>query len=337
MPRIAIIGILLAVGVAVWLLISGSPSTPDADLPTPGNTDTTPTDGTTTLKTSGGTDLPEMREYQFLGEARALMIARMRTTWTATIESSFDNLEKLQYRTWYMVSSDTGTVGPAFAGAGRGLPELKRAPTGEYLHENDIQVLVFDEVDPNRLPVSFWNVVADRVNSGKMGLYFRPGLPFDDKNQALTSHQALTHPVMKQLIPIETAVEIKGSPTPGVFKEKQLLKPTEAGYEHPATALVSVERGSRSIWMEAGTGEGAIGTRFCYPVQEVKSDAVVLIQAEAGVSIPAVVVSTGARRVLWMGNTDFGDRKTHFHRERNAVQLTLLNHWWVWLSGQEGR
>lgn len=334
MSRIAIAGVIVAVGIAAWLLITENPSTQEDLTPDPGAAPPVETPDPGTLSVRPG-EIPDLVEYELQSPARLLMIARLRSTWTATVELTLDGIKKLDYRTWYMVSTEPGGPAGGFAGGGRGLPELTRAPTADFLRDNEIEALVFDEVDPNLFAVDFWEAVAERVRTGRMGLYFRPGVPFDEQNRIQTSHPALAHPVLKELLPVKSALDIKGSPVPGVFSDKQLLKPTEAGYKHPATELIPVEQGSLDIWERATTGQGALGSKFCYPVQEIKSDAVVLINLEAGVEIPAVIVSTGGKaRVLWMGNTDFGDRQTHFVREKNVIQKTLLNHWCVWLVGQ---
>jgi hypothetical protein len=337
-PRIAIAALVIALGVAAWYSFgSDDPPTESEEL-SPGPSDTTPPAPTNnagaTLKAPPPSEIPEMTLLELEDGARLLMIARIRETWTATIEQTLHRMSNLDYRIWYTVSNAGGGAGGPGAGEGRGLPELKQPPTADYLESNDIQALVFDEADPNEFPLAFWNAVAERVRSGQMGLYVRPGVPFDARGQTRAVHPMLEHPVLKDLLPVASAYEIKGNPLPGNFPEKQPLAPTDAGFKHPATRLVPVEQGSRNVWHAAGVGEGSIGSQFCYPAKDLQSGAVVLLNMQAGVDLPAVIVSGAPTRVLWMGNIDFGDRKTHFNRDKDAVQRTLLNHWWVWLLGQ---
>lgn len=333
--RSLVLLLVLAVGVGAWFLFfSGPGGDPTEDLPGPdGRVDEAEPDPALRHAPRTGPP-PPMVEHQIEGSGRLLMIARLRSTWNATLEVGFQRIRNLSYRTWYSIGPQH-QPGP-HAGPGRGLAELRKQPTAEFLRDHDIQALFVDEVDPNAYPSLFWSVVADRVRSGAMGLYVRPGFPMDDAGQALSAHPALSHPTLKLLLPIERAATLAGqAPLPGLFTEQQPFRVTAAGHAHPATQLVADEDASREYWRGASEGEGRLGTKFCYPVLELKEGAVTLVALEAGAAgIPAVVVSGGPERVLWMGNTDFGDRKTHFTREKSTVQYTLINHWCTWLTGQ---
>jgi hypothetical protein len=336
--RILIIVLVLAAvaGAYLWFAHDDAVDTPELDPgagPATAGKDKEKEGGTLKRATAKG-PVPEVERKDIQGECRLLMLARGRSTWTATLENSFKRMRTMQYRTWYHVGVQGSEIGGPFAGEGRGLSELKQKPTAEFLRDHDIQVLVVDEIDPNAYPDLFWTVAAERIKSGAMGLYFRPGIPMTDDGQALSVHPALTHPTFSELLPIAKAREITGSPVPGVFTVRQQFAITPAGLTHPAMRLVEPEEASQAVWTAAGMGEGKLGTKFAYPVEELKPGALRLLDVETGVGLPAIVASGGPERVLWMGTNELGDRQTHFKLEKNRIQTTLLNHWWVWLMGQ---
>ena len=336
---VSVLLLLAVVVVAAFFVFKRDESTEDEPglEPTNGGT-TTPSDdgGGSGLKRATGKigPAPPLEPRQLGGgEGRLLMIGRTRATWTATLEITFHEIRNLKYRTWYMFDPKTQGVGGEFAGKGRGLSELLARPTASYLEGNDILVLVLDQVDPNVFPDTFWSTVAERVNSGRMGLYFRPGPPMDDANKMLSAHPALSHPGLGALLPVEKAMAIEGNPVPGVFATQQPLGVTPEGLQHPATRLTEEEEHSRVYWARASQGEGAVGTKFVYPVTDLKAGAKVLVNVEAAVSTPGIVVGGGPGRVLWMGMNDFGGRKTHFTLDKNRFQKAVLNRCWLWLMG----
>jgi hypothetical protein len=334
--RTVVVVLVLAAAVAAWFVFGGTDPEPE---------DVTPTTGPETPAETPGEDEgaglagaqpagPPVEPYAPILSrgGRALMIAHIRSTWTATVELSLQRIRELQYRIWYTA----GQTGEPMTVPGRGLSELLAKPTAEYLRDHDIQLLVVDQIDPNGFPELFWNVVAERVRDGRMGLYFRPDIPLDGAGQMLSVHPALTHPTLKTLLPVEEASVLEGTPVPGTFKQQAPFRITTAGAEHPATRMVDDPLQSRALWDRAGTGEGAIGTFFCYPVMQVREGAQVLVNVDAGAAtIPAVVASAPPLRVIWMGNANFGDRFTHYAHEKNIFQTTMLNRWWLFLMGQE--
>ena len=158
-----------------------------------------------------------------------------------------------------------------------------------------------------------------------------------DGGVAVTQHPALTHPVLGKLLPVKRAALIEGSPLPGVYPQQRPLGVTAQGKRHPATRFVRNEVASGNIWLKATDGgEGSFGTKFCYPVLEPAPGAQVLVEAEAATSVPAIIATPHLQnrpRVLWMGNTDFGQR-TYYNQARDATQKLLVNHWILWLVGQ---
>ena len=145
----------------------------------------------------------------------------------------------------------------------------------------------------------------------------------------------LSHPVLKELLPVTKAAQLTGTPLPGVFAKAQPLAVTSLGTQHPATRLITVPEVSARVWSDATQGDGALATKFCYPVQDVKSDWQVLVNCEAAATLPAIIATLpGARqRVYWMGNVDFS-RRAHYVREKDKIQKLLVNHALVWLTGQ---
>lgn len=267
--------------------------------------------------------------------ARVLMVGHTKAAWSTFLGDSLKRQKDLSYVTWWLGVMKDGAV-TAAPGAARGLEALKTQPTGAYLDSEDIKAVIWDQADPNAFPISFWNVVAERVNNGSMGLYFRPSMPLapPGSSTAPTQHPALTHPVLKALLPVARASLIKGSPTPGLFTKPQPLAITEEGSKHVATRLVKNTDASLKTWAQAGEGKGALATLFCYPVLEAKSGAQVLLNVEAATKLPAVIVSGAPNaRVLWMGNVNFG-KDVYFARSKDAMLRFLTNAWIVWLVGQ---
>lgn len=342
MQRILILLVLLAAGAGIWFLASdrnpaGSGETPIDESPEPANGNgETPEPGEAGLK--GGVENPvgpdaKPEALQLERPSRVLFIGKHQGSWPMLMISVFQHVRALEYRTWFTQDIRTRKGVP---GDGRGMTALTALPTGAYLDDNDVEALFLDVVDPNALPKSFWDVVTERVQSGRMGLYLRPSQLISEGGVAVSQHPALSHPALRALLPVARAASIEGSPLPGVFPQGAPLSVTEAGRRHPATRLVANEKASGNTWAAASTGEGAFDTKFCYPVIELAAGAQTLVQAEAATPIPAVVATAdvqGRPRVLWMGNNDFGQR-TYFVRAKDEIQKTLANHWVVWLVGQ---
>lgn len=341
MQRILIVLLVLAAAYGIYAYAMYQPS--DEPVVETGGTDPRPDepeDDTgskgTTLAGAGNrvADDAKPEVLQLERPASALLIAKHQGTWPLLVISSLQYVRNLEYRTWFL--DDIRERKPT-AGDGRGMAPLTAAPTGQYLETHDVAALFLDVVDPNALPASFWAVVKERVESGRMGLFFRPSYLTGDGGVGVSQHPALTHPVLGKLLPVQRAALIEGSPLPGVFPEQRTLAVTELGKRHPATRFVRNEKASGNIWALATDGsEGSFGTKFCYPVLETAPGAEVLVEAEASTSIPAVIATRHGEnrpRVLWMGNTDFGHR-THYVRARDDLQKMLVNHWIVWLLGQ---
>jgi hypothetical protein len=265
---------------------------------------------------------------QIAKPANALLVARFRTSWPALMEMGLRGMRKLSYRTWYM----EGEGQPS--STGRGMAKLTDKPTGDYLDEQNVAALVLDAVDPNVFPMSFWEVVARRVHAGTMGLWFRPGPPIGEGDVAPIRHPALTHPILKDLLPIARTAEFQGDPVPGSYSVPQLLHVTDAGTRHPATRLVDDPASSAKVWQLGTMEKDTFATSFCYPVLEVKPGAQTLVVVQAATDVPAIVVSSPkVGRVLWMGNVDYG-QKTYYNEKTDALQKIAFNQQLVWILGQ---
>lgn len=335
MQRIFILLFLIAVGVGLFFLIQDDGDNGTGDLPDDPATTGGTSDEAAGLEVASGNvgpdALPELRKLE--GTARVLLIGKHEGTWPMLMISALQQVLGLEYRTWFVegIQERKGK-----AGDGRGMAELKAAPDAQYLLDHDVQAIFLDTVDPNAFPEGFWKVVADRVNSGQTGLFVRPSYLVGAGNEGVSEHPMLTHPILKALLPIERAALLQGTPAPGIFAEPQPLTVTQEGKEHPATRLVNNDIASGKAWARTATGKGAFGTKFCYPVLELKPGMQTLVEASAATPVPAIVATpdgAGKPRVLWMGNADFGQDAYHV-MSKDTILKTLVNHWAYWLSGQ---
>jgi hypothetical protein len=341
MKPIAILLVLLALGAGAWFAFDplGTSSEPE-DLPTQGDpTSSGKKGGTTSLK---GTDtvgpIVEAESAVLKTPTAILLVGHNNDPWTATLLGTFKTMKDLSYASWFLQLPAPGAEVMAGPGPGdfRGLPGLEERPTAAYLEEHDIRAIFLDTLDPDALGKAFWDAAAQRIRSGRMGLYVRPNFPKSvDPNQAPPAQSpALTHPILRDLLPIEKALEIKGTPPAGTYgTTPQELRVTDEGLTHPATRLVADTRSSLNAWNAASSGEAAIGSVFVYPVESPRTGPQVLVDMENS-DYPAIIVSgTDPLRVLWMGNGDFG-HKSHFSREKASFQSILITNWVVWLTGQ---
>lgn len=333
MQRIFLFLFIVAVGVGVYFLIT-SDDTPQGTTPVdePGNGSGETTGGGLAGATGVGPDaVPELRRLD--RPSRALVIAKHAASWPALVISVLQQMRAVDYRSWYLENAKTKEAGP---GDGRGMAALEAQPTGQYLRDHDIEALFLDSLDPNALPDAFWDVVTERVENGRMGLYFRPSFYVGAGGAGVTQHPALSHPKLAALLPIARGALIQGTPLPGVYVEAQPLRVTAQGKRHPATRLVNNELASGKAWASTAAGDGAFATKFNYPVIDLAPGAQSLVELEAATAVPAIVATAavaGKPRVIWMGNTDFGQRAYHV-RSKDGLMKLLVNHWVLWLVGQ---
>jgi hypothetical protein len=254
-----------------------------------------------------------------------LVLARRARSFEQLLKMTLDGTERLSYATWY---EDTGS------GEARGLPALSAPPTAKWLEEKDVKVVLLDQLDPDALPMPFWEAVAERVRRGVTGLLFHAGWPYGASNEAQTAVPALSHPVLGPLLPVERADELVGDPVPGAFAEPRPLRITRSGRQHPASRLVDDPDTSGDLWVRAAEGPHGWRTRFVYPVRQTRAGAEVLVEVPAaGAEAWPAVVASDSPRVLWVGIEDL-----EHDAYRDAVSQgrfsTLMNHWVLWLAGQ---
>lgn len=336
MQRVVILILILALAGGAYFLFKGDgvePAAPDlksdGDASIEDDVPDEPGPGLERKKAAAAMPAPDPASRQLQVAARALLLAKHKDSWNHSVLMVYAGLKQLSYGSWFTDVKE----GDAHAGQARGL-EVADLPTAAFLTDNDISVLVLDKVDPNALPKAFWETVRDRVEGGRMGLFVRPGFPSDD-GKGKTEHAMLTHPVLKDLLPVMKAAPLSGTPIPGLFTKPQTLIATREGNRHPATQLIAVPEVSVKAWGDATMGDGAFATQFCYPVLEVKDGFQVLVNCEAASTLPAVIAtpSDAKARVFWMGNVDFGVR-TYYVRAKDKVQRILVNHATIWLAGQ---
>jgi len=333
--RIAILILILAVAGGVWFVIHDSETAP-TDLPSDPAAKAAAEADTQTPGLNRGTrdplPTPDPVVQRLKSPARLLFLGQLRGTWNATMLMVCGSMRGLSYRSWFLHDLKGGA---GVAGAGRGMQALTDKPTADYLENEDVTVLMLDVLDPNAYGMDFWKAVRKRVQSGRMGLFVHPGYPVLVGEGAVSEHPLLSHPILKELLPVTRAALLEGTPVPGTFAELQGMSPTSEGTRHPASRLVAVPEVSMLAWAKATAGDGALSTQFCYPVEEIRSNAQTLVTCDAASSIPMLVATMpGAKeRVLWMGNVDFSSG-THKVRAKDVIQKILVNHWIVWLAGQ---
>ncbi|MDJ0522136.1 MAG: hypothetical protein QNJ90_08695 [Planctomycetota bacterium] len=334
MQRVVMLVLILAVAAGVYFLIASDDSGgPGADLR--GDDPSAKGEGGPGLDPAKakGTEAPaEPKVLQLKSPARLLLIGGQKDSWNHTVLMVCGSIKELSYRSWFLNDATAGTSG--VEGPARGMTKLEAKPTAGYLDSEDVRVLVLDNLDPNAFPQDFWDAAARRVTSGRMGLFVRPGFPTGNDGVAQTQSPLLSHPTLQPLLPVKTGTALSGSPLPGVFTEAQSLRPTDLGHRHPATRFFEDPDVSVKAWAPALEGEGALATKFCYPVEDLADGVQILVTCEAASSLPAILATdpTAKTRVLWMGNVDFGFR-THYVRAKDRIQKLFTNHAIVWLAG----
>jgi hypothetical protein len=265
------------------------------------------------------TEQPEPEALSLETDVRVLMLARHPRSMNTHLIQQWDVSPRISHTVWFQRP-------PATDGAGQGAT-LVDPPGAERLADAD--VLVLHDIDPASFSADFWGVVRRRVEDGTMGLLVMPEV---EGGPAM-----LAHPVLGDVLPVAKAHPIQGQSIPGMFgDDARPLVVEAAGTTHPATRLVRWARWSERIWTDLQNGPRAWRVRMCYPVEEVKPGATVLMRCEPrrGPSIPAVIEGNPRKgRVLWIGVGEFGEASW-----RDSVsyrRLTVLTYNVVaWLSGQ---
>jgi len=264
--------------------------------------------------------------------AKALFLAAMPLSFNELVLVSLETTKGLSVAAWYTERLDSKRPGPA-AGRAKGMPALETAPTGAWLEEQDIRVLVLAGLDPNSMPMAFWNAVEDRVRRGVMGVWFHAQFPVGANNEWITVHPALSHPVLSKLLPVERAAELSADPVPGLYPEARPILLTAEGRRHPASRLLPEPDEAAALWRLAAEGEHGWRTKFVYPVEKSREGANVLVEVQSvgAEAWPAMIAAKDAR-VLWVGLADFG-QQSYYSSDSHSRMVTLINNGVVWLAG----
>lgn len=265
-----------------------------------------------------------------------LVLCKRPTSWSVFLQGAIGDSREVKFATWYTDSSDAkDPSAPPGPGRSRDL-ELSGLPTATDLERLDIEVVVLDAVDPNVLPIDFWEAVAESVATGGMGLWVMPGWPIGASGEAQTAHPVLSHPVLAPLLPIAETPPLQGTPVPGTFGDGAAMTLTDAGAKHPATRLTPYPKWAYHFWNQRAEGKHAWKPKFCYPVKSLKPGAVSLVDVMPTPvdRHPAIVVSADdVGRVLWQGNFDFG-HGSYFSATSTKPIGVLVNRIVIWLSGR---
>ena len=282
------------------------------------------------------TEEPELHVRKLEAAVNVLVLSKRPTSWSVFLQGAIEDSREVQYATWYTDSADAQDPdAPPGPGRNRGI-ELTAAPTAADLKRLDIEIVVLDAIDPNALPGDFWDLVAENVATGGMGLWVLPGWPIGAGGEAQTAHPVLSHPTLKPLLPVAAGEPLQGTPVPGTFSEGAKMALTDAGARHPATRFTPYPKWAYHFWGRRSEGEHAWKPKFCYPIKELAAGAVSLVDVMPTPvdRRPAIVVSDkGVGRVLWQGNFDFGHR-AYFSATATKPIGVLVNRILIWLSGR---
>ncbi len=344
---LALVGGLVALMVAtgLWDSLISSSDTPSSTEPTahgttdPENGENTTLRGTDTIR--GPLEEPTLRQLE--QEHRALLISRGPFPWIKVVETQLGAHKNLAYQTWYTDTTNALDLdaGPG-SGPGRDLPDLTDTPDASFLENNNIDLLLLDEIDPHAIPDQFWEAVRTRVNNGTMGLWVHPGIPYattkGDKAPAV--HPMLEHDLLKGLLPVTDALEIKGTPVPGVVadssKEPRPFILTEKGKKHVAVQFYDDPRKTERLWQQVTAGKYGWRVRFCYPVTKLAEGATTLVEVDTGKldNLPAIVVSDASNgRVFWLGTDSMGWDALYQSTSTGRMHK-LMSNWLGWLVGE---
>ena len=293
--------------------------------------------------TAGPLEEPKLR--RLLNDHRALLISRGPFPWIKLLEGQLGALKKMAFQTWYTdtLNALDPDAGPG-SGPGRDLPALTEAPDENYLDEHNIDLLMVDAIDPHVIPDQFWEAVRTRVRDGKMGLWVHPGIPYaTNKGDAAPAvHPMLEHAIVKELLPVAAAQEIKGTPVPGIVadssKQPRPFALTERGAKHPAVRFYDDPEKSKRLWERVSAGKHGWRVRFCYPVTKLADGAVSLVEVDTGTldDLPAMIVTDAdIGRVFWLGTESMGWDALYESTSTGRMHV-LMSNWIAWLVGEQG-
>ncbi|MFM8385983.1 MAG: hypothetical protein ACKOCB_04045 [Planctomycetia bacterium] len=253
--------------------------------------------------------------------------------WPRMIEMALQSDAQLQVSGW-AASSHAGA--PPFGNLEPppgGLP-----PSASWFEAMGFEVLALCDIDPGVFEPAFWDGVAARVKAGTLGLWAQPAMPPPQSSGGVASgvHPMLASPVLRALLPVARAAEVRGTPVPGVHASGAVFQATAAGERHPASRIVYWPEWSRRVWQMGAAASPPWGTRFCYPVEALVPGSVVLVEAlpPAGSPVPMYVQGPeSAGRVLWFGAQQLADDTLRDGRQAQKW-YALIHNAVVWLAGR---
>ncbi len=341
MQRAIVTFILLIVVIVALLVAFGVFESPEEAPPNggeePNETGATENGTESGLRPTTPTEMPDAELLDLDSPSKVLFISRRPMTANKYMTNQWPSIPGLSFQSWYLYDErSTESVV-------HDMDPLTSAPTASLLADEDFDLLVIDNFDPAKFPDTFWSRVKERVESGRMGLLALVQLPLRDdgtKTEPLLEHQFLTHPIVKTLMPVKSAKQVRGDPTTGLiagsFRKRRPFKVSEAGQRHIATRLTEWPTWSPRIWEAWGEGKGALTTIFGYPVEEVADGARVLLSIDGGgePDVPVVIVgdeSKGAR-VMWVGTPEWS-WEAHFDATKSKRMATVVRNITVWAAG----
>jgi len=328
--RVAVAAVFLAtLGVTLWFFaVHETPRRPLSERPEPPPPQAPPDPGLATAPEAEPKDEPEPEVVVPAAPIRVLLMGDRSRSFTAWLFQLWafaqrpDRSPYVEWQAWYG-SAPEGTVTHA-----EGVPALEGTPTVATL--DGLDVLAVAGLDPKRFPAAFWEGVAERVRTGRLGLLLVP----DDQTAKALGNLA----ELRSVLPFTSVRALEpvspGGPLAGVFDAPRPFVLTEEGGSHPTARIVHYPKWNRRWWTNLTEGASpAWATKMCPLVEGVAKDAVVVTRLATGAQpIPAIVASGGTARVLWIGGfMDVVDKA--YKDSASVVAMRALMHQWVnWLN-----
>lgn len=339
--------LLVAVGVALWL---GGVFDSETAGNEGGTNATGGTDGDNTPGLNSGTDgataspkeRPPLIPLEMPGSPKLLVVGATPNSADEFLLKVLTGVKNASFNNWYL--NPTNARPKPF---GVGIPVLEAMPDGPLLEQNDYDVVVLSNVDPDDLPADFWEILSKRVTAGQTHVLWRawPPYPGGSTEGPAMEHPWFRHKLIAPMLPVKKVLPLRGvkdeagnTRLPGSFgSTARRFVPTEAGMAHPATRLVQWPEWSRVWWNELGVGKYALGVKFCVPVSELAEGATALLGVDVkdADDIPAVVVGkAGDGRVAWLGTREIG-WESFKHPKYEGRQGMVIHSILAWLAGAQ--
>src|SRR5262245_45378223 len=328
--RVAVVAVfLVTLGLTLWFFaFHETPRRPLSERPEPPPEQARPDPGLTTAPEEEPKDEPDPEVVVPAAPFRVLLLADRSRSFVAWLPQLWDFAQRpdgtrfIQWQAGFASArAGTGTHAP-------GVPAPEGTPTVDSLDE--VQVLVVAGLDPKRFPSAFWQGVAERVRTGRLGLMLVP----DDQ----TAKAIGNLPELASVLPFTGVRALDpvapGGPLVGVFAEPRPFALTDEGASHPAARIVHFPKWNRRWWASLTEGTSpAWATKMCPVIDNVAKNAVVVARLSAGAQpIPAIVASSGDVRVLWVGGFMDVVQKAYGDSSSIMAMRALMHQWINWLN-----